>query len=319
MPLTNETVSDFINRLSDARQLDPALFLKGLALFQDVRDASMRHVRAEALHTVLLKLRELIETTGFADRLVVRPDGIYVDIDGVLLDTLSNRLYLKGSGARQRNIAGEMAGILQKFGIALNTIVDIGANYGEASLWFARNCPKARIIAVEPSSANRAVFERNRSAQDFPTGNIEVWPEAVLDRSGSVWLTAGVGTMNRISFQPVENTEQVRCEKLENLFRERGVASADFVKIDIEGAEPRLKESLLTLGRRIRAYFIEFSKFAPLEEYVSLGEALIGAGFRCYDTDGSRPLAGGRELQNHLKQVLVDKNAIATNLWFVGA
>ena len=290
-----------------------------MTLPEDVRDPSMRHVRAKALHAALVRLGELIEETGYANQIVVRADGIYVEVDGVLLDTLSNRLYLKNSGARQANIGKAMADVLARFKVPMDTIVDIGANYGEATLWFAKNYPRARVIAVEASSANRAVFEKNRAAQGFPTQNVELWPVAVLDYTGKTWITAGVGTMNRIAPAPDQGTEEVDCDSLENLFRRHGVASADFVKIDIEGAEPRLARSLVALGRRVHAYLIEFSKFAPLADYSALAAALITTGFRCYDEQGSRPLKSGAEVEHHLKQVLGNEGAVVTNLWFFAA
>jgi FkbM family methyltransferase len=319
MTSSAEKVSEFINRLSELQQSDPALFLQGVALFQDVRHLSMRHVRAKALHVALIRLGELIEATGFANHIVVRGDGIYVDVDGVLLDTLSNRLYLKNTGARQANIGKAMAEVLAKFGVSLDTVVDIGANFGEATLWFAKSYPRARVIAVEASSANRAVFEKNRRAQSFPTKNVELWPVALLNYTGRSWITAGVGTMNRVSSKPDQGTEEVDCDSLENQFRKHGVASADFVKIDIEGAEPLLERSLVSLGKRVRAYLIEFSKFSPLEDYSALATALIKTGFLCYDEQGSRPLKSGAEVENHLTKVLGNDDTIVTNLWFIAA
>jgi FkbM family methyltransferase len=295
---------------------DPARLLEQLAQQRDVRAHELRHLRAEALHALLLQLHGLVATTGFADALTVRGDGIYVDVGGVLLDTLTNRAYLKGSGAPQVNIGAEMNRALVAFGITPSTIVDVGANYGEAALWFARAYPQACIIAIEPSSSNRKVLEKNRGAQAFPTGNLEIWPEAVLDRAGKIRITTGLGTMNHVREPGLAQTEEVVAERLESLLDQRGITSADFVKVDIEGAEPKLEGSLVALGDRVRCYLIEFSSFAPLEEYLSLADALMRAGFRCFDAEGKERLECRTAVRKHV-QPLLAAEGVVTNLWFV--
>src|SRR5688500_19248701 len=41
------------------------------------------------------------------------------------------------------------------------TIVDVGANVGYASVYFASKYPRARIIAVEPEATDFALLKRN--------------------------------------------------------------------------------------------------------------------------------------------------------------
>lgn len=281
-----------------------------------IRSAEFRHQRAEQLHTSLARLHELTSAFDFRDEIVARPDGIYVNVGGVLLEALSQRYYLKASGEAQGNIARAMNDVLVRRGIRPSTIVDVGANYGEVSLWFAREFPGARILAIEPVRDNRAVFEQNARAQSFPTAHVQLLPMAVMNRGGTINIQAGVSTMNRVSEKAQQGTETVPCDTLENIFAAHGIDVADFVKVDIEGAEPYLQESVGKLGPRVKAWMFEFSKFAPLQDYLDLAWALLSAGFAAYEEDGQSPLADIAAVQQHLVRTLTPREVLVTNLWF---
>ena len=282
----------------------------------DIRSPEFRHVRAEQLHTLLAQLHAATRAADFRDDIVVRPDGAYVNIDGILLEALSQRYYLKASGAPQRGIARPMNDVLVRHGIRPANIVDVGANYGEVSLWFAREYPHARILAVEPVRANCEVFEKNLAAQSFSTSRIELLSVAVMDRTGEVNITSGVSTMNRVVEAGLEGTEPVPCDRLENIMARDGMHGADFVKVDIEGAEPYLEDSVYELGKRVKCWMFEFSKFSPLAGYMDLALALLDSGFEAYQEDGSTRLPGIDSLEKHLVQTLSPKEVMVTNLWF---
>ncbi|HVZ44998.1 MAG TPA: FkbM family methyltransferase [Ramlibacter sp.] len=303
----------FFERL---RRIDPALYLAGLDLARDVRSPELRHVRAECLHGILLGLAEAVRTIDFRDEIVVRADGVFVRIDGVLLDALSQRYYLKASGHAQSSVARAMHDVLASRGIRPKAMVDVGANYGEVSLWFARAYPEARILAIEPVRDNVAVFERNLRAQPFETGRITLLPMAVMDRTGTVHMTSGTSTTNQVVGGPKEGAEEVACDRLDSIMAKHGMEAADFVKIDIEGAEPYLAGAIGQLGARVGSYMIEFSKFAPREAYMKLATVLLAGGFAAFREDGRTPLADASAVQAHLQEVLAPKDVLVTNLWF---
>lgn len=114
-------------------------------------------------------------------------------------------------------------------------IVDCGANVGAASLWFAREFPRARVIAVEPDSANASLARRNCAR--FPT--IEVVEAAVGAEPGYAQLeqptwggSAGVTTERHDSGVPIVT--------LNELVGRATDAAVLVVKIDIEGFEADL-------------------------------------------------------------------------------
>jgi FkbM family methyltransferase len=207
---------------------------------------------------------------------------------------------------------------LRRLNITLDTAIDVGANFGEISLWFTREYPAARIIAIEPSSYNMKVLKLNKEAQSFPTDRLELMQEAVGDMRGPVSMTKGVGSMNRIvGDDKSAATELVTCDRLDSILERCGVKNADFVKIDIEGSEPRLREAVVALRDRVRSYYIEFSQFAPKEDYIALAQSLLSQGFVCYDETASITLRDVPEIAQHLRQAFAPGPMAVTNLWFV--
>jgi len=118
-------------------------------------------------------------------------------------------------------------------GFSPGTIVDVGAHIGMASLLFAHNYPKARIIAVEPEAANFVALVRNVS----PHKNIVPVHAALWKKDGEVRL--GKSTAHpKGAFAIAERGDQrVRAVTMDTLIKETGLSTIDFLKIDIEGAE----------------------------------------------------------------------------------
>jgi predicted O-methyltransferase YrrM len=46
-------------------------------------------------------------------------------------------------------------------------VVDAGANIGLASLWFANQYPKAKIVCIEPDPENFRILKENLAASDL--------------------------------------------------------------------------------------------------------------------------------------------------------
>jgi FkbM family methyltransferase len=307
----------FMQELESYRKSDPLRFLRAIAQMQNLLDPDLRFVRAEALHSLATGLHAGLRLCEFQNEVVVRAEGIFVNVGGVLMESSRSGMYWKPSGAPLRNQGEALANVLRRMHIDVETAVDVGANFGEITLWLAREYPGARIIAIEPSTDNLGVFEINRNAQNFPTRGVEVVRHAIAGKAGPASIPRVASGMNRIT--PVSNaegTEIVQCECLDSLFDRHGIRIADFVKVDIEGAEPQLKEAMLKLGGRVRSYYIEFSQFAPFDDYVALAAALVSQKFVCYDETAALKLATIESIAQHLKSAFSPGPQTVTNLWF---
>jgi len=131
---------------------------------------------------------------------------------------------------------GEMYAL--PFTIPARLILDLGANVGYASVYFANRYPDARIVAVEPERSNFLALSRN--TEPYPnviTMEAAIWPTAgqlALEDSGAAWSfrvtangTQGMASVNGITIDDV-------------LTRWSEGAPVDLLKIDIEGSEKEL-------------------------------------------------------------------------------
>jgi FkbM family methyltransferase len=124
-------------------------------------------------------------------------------------------------------------------GFSPNTIVDVGAHIGMASILFARNYPTARVIAIEPEPSNFAALVRNTA----PYKTITPIQAALWREDGEV--TLGPSSAHpKGAFQIVESgLQRVRAITMDTLMHETGIRSIDLLKVDIEGAEIEVFES----------------------------------------------------------------------------
>lgn len=126
--------------------------------------------------------------------------------------------------------------------IEIEAVVDLGANVGYASIYFAHFCPQARIIAVEPEHSNYELLVENTQAiKNIHCIHAAIWPQetqvTLQNPGGSNW-----------GFQYHEAVADftgpvVRTETLPGLMKKFGLNRINLLKIDIEGGEENLFSS----------------------------------------------------------------------------
>lgn len=115
-------------------------------------------------------------------------------------------------------------------------IIDVGANVGFASVYFANRYPKARIISIEPDPSNVEVLRRNIA----PYRNVEAVQAAVWFESTTLGLDDR-GDKSGIQVR-ADATGGVRAMTIEEVLAMAGTPRIDILKLDIEGAEKELFE-----------------------------------------------------------------------------
>ena len=249
---------------------------------------------------------------------VVLKDGeVLVDQDGALLQTaLDDRLFRK-RGVSQ---AAQMLHEVRRLGIEPRTILDIGANVGEIAVYLAHRLPNARVVAFEPAPENLAAFDRNIALQTPPLGNLELIREAVSDYTGEIEFTIGAGELN--TAMVADNLQRLRkrhaqvisvpTDTLYNYCSKLGVDEIDFLKLDVEGGEPMLSDSIARMAGRIHMAVVEISRYNAIDAYLELVAAFDRAGLKMlYE----RVPVDDPEASIRAK---LDEGP-ATNFWFVRA
>ena len=119
------------------------------------------------------------------------------------------------------------------------TVVDLGAHIGYYTLLFAKLVgPSGRVIAFEPSPDSCAILRRNVAKNGLANVTVENAAAGAASRSGVLHLSA-----NRLdhhtgdaSGEGAGETVPVDVVALDSYFDP--TATIDFVKMDIQGAEP---------------------------------------------------------------------------------
>jgi FkbM family methyltransferase len=152
-----------------------------------------------------------------------------------VIEIFVRREYDTSRFAAQTNISKHLKN-LSETGTAL--VLDLGANIGVASRYFANIFPDARIVAVEPSSKNLELLKVNTSK----TPRVKVVHGAVGASSGKVSLfDSGSGNNAFRTFgDDSQIAETVDCYSVRDLLSANPDSVPFLVKIDIEGAEKNL-------------------------------------------------------------------------------
>jgi hypothetical protein len=117
------------------------------------------------------------------------------------------------------------------------TYLDIGTNIGNHALYFAMFCPSQRVIGFEPMTHWRARAIANMAANGCD-GKVEIKPFGLLDRD------------EQLEFNPYGTPFVLDCKTLDEVLPD--LADVSFVKMDIEGSEPRALLGGADLFRRNR-------------------------------------------------------------------
>ena len=122
------------------------------------------------------------------------------------------------------------------------TIIDLGANIGLASIFFANKYPNSKILAIEPEESNFKMLKKN--TENYK--NITLFKNAISNLNG---LNVSVqdegygkwGFMTKIIDSKLKN--EVKTVSIDTLVNDYNISSIDILKIDVEGAEKELFES----------------------------------------------------------------------------
>lgn len=127
------------------------------------------------------------------------------------------------------------------------TIVDVGANCGMTSVYYANRYPRATVVSVEPENSNYAALVRNTRA--YP--NVIPIHAALWNEDGEVELFPGwprFRKWGKWGFR-VRQGSGCRALTLPTLMREVGFKNVDILKIDVEGAEREIFSNCDWMGK----------------------------------------------------------------------
>lgn len=119
-------------------------------------------------------------------------------------------------------------------------IVDLGANIGDAAVFFAQRYPRAKIIAVECDEANfQLLCENIKHCPNVIPVHAAIWSE---NRKLSIEAGSGENGARVSDQEAAGSASTVNGLTMEALMKAHQIKEIDILKIDIEGAEKNLFE-----------------------------------------------------------------------------
>jgi FkbM family methyltransferase len=140
----------------------------------------------------------------------------------------------------------------------VRVVVDVGANIGAASCFFARLYPQAVVHALEPSPEPFALCMRN--VADFP--NVHAEQIGLHSYDGTADLFGADEDSSTASLYPQAKPGgdpiSVSVRAAGSWAREQSVDRLDILKIDTEGCEVAILESFGPLIDTVRVLYVEY-------------------------------------------------------------
>jgi FkbM family methyltransferase len=196
-----------------------------------------------------------------------------------------------------------------------DVILDIGANIGWFTLLACKMAgPKGKVHSFEPRPDTSRMLQRTISMNKLED-RVTLWQAALSDETGELHLNWGKNTDNPGgSFVSRDNLDSsgyeqatVMARRLDDLLPE---ADPDFIKIDVEGAEPMVINGALNAIRRKKPAIL--SELHPQQlnrvsgktpaDYITQMEA---EGYSCYLLENGVPTKNLKNFPNELGKDLV--------------
>jgi len=140
----------------------------------------------------------------------------------------------------------------------VRVVFDVGANCGAATVYFARHYPSAQVHAFEPGSEARAFLERNVTR--FP--NVHVHPIGLYSVDKDAVLYKGDGDIGQSSVfrrsVNLDEHEPIRLRAAGQWARDHGIDRIDVLKVDVEGCEVDVVDSLREFLPTVKVLYLEY-------------------------------------------------------------
>ena len=129
--------------------------------------------------------------------------------------------------------------------VPVSTVFDVGASTGAATLYFRAAYPDAVIWAFEPHGESFAVLESNlRPLSGVKARNVGLWDRDATRVLHVGRLTPVTGSIGRSALN-TEAGESVRLVAADAFAQAQGISRIDILKVDTEGCEVPILQSLL--------------------------------------------------------------------------
>lgn len=154
-------------------------------------------------------------------------------------------------------------GILGQYMKSSKTIIDLGANIGLASYYFAATFKDARIFSVEPDSDNFKILSKNLSKL-IKSNRCKLLQGAAWKENAELRISEPSKDLGKWALQveaapsTESKTNVFQGYTLHQILEKSGFETVDLLKIDIEGAEVDVFQADTEWMKKVKVLAIEF-------------------------------------------------------------
>ena len=169
-------------------------------------------------------------------------------------------------------------------------LVDVGANVGMYTIWAAKT-RAARVFAFEPEAQNYALLNRNVvlnglgdrvKAYCLALSDVDGFSELHLSDLRAGGSCHSLGERVDFAHRPMEPEYSQGCisARLDDLVRRGVVPEPHYVKIDVDGFEPKVVAGAAAVlrGGRLKSLLVEINQNLP--DHMELVRHLQACGYR---------------------------------------
>ena len=208
-----------------------------------------KFLRAQFLLNNISSISKTLSLFDFKDKILFEDNLPFIVIEEIKF-LLNHKFYLKHTGKKFLSSSIESINFLNYFKINPKNIIDLGACWGEFSLFLSKQFPKSKIYSIEGSEKNFDVLKINLNHNYKFSKNIEPHNIIISDKDGFEEILDSVSTMNvikRLNDQKEGNYNNIKASTISSFLSKLSVEVVDFLKIDIEGSELNLLTDLKKL------------------------------------------------------------------------
>ena len=231
-------------------------------------------------------LQKILIDFNYTGGITIAKDSILVEYEGVRLDTKYTNRYFKAEHVRgSPYVAKDILYLIRKVvkeEFNPKFIIDIGANVGEVSIYLSNKFPKSEVVVVEAHPDNIRGLMRNLDLNNHTIKSKNIVEKAISDNNKGVFFTKRRSSKATIHQFESNNTINVDSITLANLFNQYNNPVVDFLKIDIEGGEILLIDSLKAVIDKIRISLIEMSPHNDKNKQLLIFKLFMNNDFSVY-------------------------------------
>ena len=123
-----------------------------------------------------------------------------------------------------------------------DTVIDIGAHIGLFALYSSQFCKNGKIYCFEPVKENFELLKSNLELNKIK--NVIAFNGAISTNSGVISIFLNDDESGHSMYVKGTNKIQVKSFSLQDVFESNKLTKCDFIKIDCEGEEYKIIESL---------------------------------------------------------------------------